>query len=199
MAGGEGDCVLEDDAGEDVGEWAGGDDESAGLSICCALWACVCCWWWFWSFRLASSSAMHWLSSRMASSISSRSSMSCVSQGVTQCRYSMYTHAHVCVRCVQIFAYVYVCTDTHGNTDTHAKKCGDVNVSADACAARCTATSTRTHECICTRASMHLQIHNIHVCTCIWAYSHIHTLYGVATVSRIDEIIGLFCRILSLL
>jgi len=34
----------------------------------------------------------------------------------------------------------------------------------------------------------------VSVCLCI----HLHC-YGVATVSRIDKIIGLFCRILSLL
>ena len=43
----------------------------------------------------------------------------------------------------------------------------------------------------------------IRVSVCIYAYTHMYFqyvyTYGVATVSRIDSIIGLFCRILSLL
>jgi len=38
------------------------------------------------------------------------------------------------------------------------------------------------------------------VCACVCIIVHLHTtFYGVATDSRIDEIIGLFCRISSLL
>ena len=40
------------------------------------------------------------------------------------------------------------------------------------------------------------------VCVCVCVYVCVHTQqchYGVATVSRIDKILGLFCRILSLL
>ena len=47
---------------------------------------------------------------------------------------------------------------------------------------------------------IHIDMHvHIHISASVRGPTYIHSGYGVATVSRIDKIIGLFCRIASLL
>jgi len=62
---------------------------------------------------------------------------------------------------------------------------------------------TYIHNFVCTYAYTYMHTHgHISLYTCLHIHNFVHTYaytYGVATISRIDKIIGLFCRIASLL
>jgi len=49
------------------------------------------------------------------------------------------------------------------------------------------------------RMSVHVCVYLSYACVCIYGVCTCMSGYGVARVSRIDKIIDLFCRILSLL
>jgi len=93
-------------------------------------------------------------------------------------------------------AQAYVLTNAHAhNACTHA------HTHAHTRALTCTRTDLRMHKRARPHAHTHAgtHAHNAHVCSHTHMRANISFCYGVATVSRIDKIIGLFCRISSLL
>ena len=123
--------------------------------------------------------------------------MSPVAHKVAQCAIGTVLHYDVCRYCtyvyiyifVYVYTYIYICICHQSRTKLRSVPSGQY--------------------CIMMSADV------VHMYTCIYLYTYIYICichqsrtklrsvpsgqYGVATVSRIDKTIGLFCRILALL
>ena len=97
----------------------------------------------------------------------------------------LFTRIHVNIKRQNITAEaatrisMYICIRTHTHTHTHLNTHTQANFNGSDLYGK-----------------LHICLHT-HTPTRAHSYTHKH--YGVATVSRIDKIIGLFCRISSLL
>ena len=112
----------------------------------------------------------------------------CVCLVAARKRYSL----HMCV-CVHACVCVCVC----GRTCVCVCVCLCVFVCVCACnrSTRC-CKKTKSIKCQATFRCVHIRIHiYTHICIYVNNRTQSEDVYGVATVSRINKIMGLFCRI----